>query len=376
MSLIEKLRSDLESVQTRARQIIEMETRSDAAQSNLDELLAEGQTLETRIAELVRLDSLTAAASTLDDIASGAQTRADASARRTTDDLSMGELFVRSDVFKSYPGRGTSSRMEISERALPMSLGTSADGIPRAQRINMDDPVVEGPLLGLVGTINVSTNSVEAVTWAKVAGGAAVVPEGTAKPSVEWEPTVTPYTLETVAAFTQATRQLLEDAPAVRSFIDTELRREVIRKFESEAAAALVAATLPTATDTTLLKGIRKGIGEVQAAGYNPTAVLLNPADWADLDIDVFGSTLLGPSRSGSFWGLRPVASNAQPAGTATVGDFVAGVQRFVRTGVSLYITDSHASTFTSNIFTLLAEGRAKTVVTRPAALVEVTVTP
>jgi hypothetical protein len=74
------------------------------------------------------------------------------------------------------------------------------------------------------------------------------------------------------------------------------------------------------------------------------------------------------------FWGLTPIPHIAQTAGTATVGDFTVGVERYVRSGVNLYITDSHASTFIANVFTLLAESRELTVVTRPAALCEASI--
>jgi hypothetical protein len=233
-------------------------------------------------------------------------------------------------------------------------------------------PAIPTPLLDTMPSITVSQNGIEVVVWQKVAGGAAIVPEKGAKPSAEYGPVVTPSTLDTIAVYTQLTRQMTEDAPAVRDTINNELRREVLLK--AEAAAALVAASLPTADgDGDLLAGIRVGIATVQGAGYNPNAALINPADWAALDIAVIGGTLLGPTIQSNYWGLRLISSPAQPAGTVTVGDFAAGVQHYVRSGVSLYITDSHADTFLSNVFTLLAERRTKTVVTRPAALCEVT---
>lgn len=286
---------------------------------------------------------------------------------------SLGEQFIESDVFTNYQGRGTSSRMHIEARALPTGLAEVGGLTPLLPKVDATAPTVT-PLLDAISSVSVSQNGIEVIEWTKVAGGAAVVPEKTAKPSVEFTPSVVPYTLDTVAAYTQMTRQMIEDAPAVRAQIDGQLRREVALKLEAEAAAALVAATLPATNSSTLLKSIRKGVGVVQAAGYFPNAVLLNPADWADLDIDVFGTTLNGPAVGQRFWGLTPIAAVSQPAGTATVGDMGAGVQNYRRTGVNLYITDSHADTFLSNVFTLLAEARSKTVVTRPPALVECTV--
>jgi HK97 family phage major capsid protein len=299
----------------------------------------------------------------------------DKAARETSTDLetrSMGDAFIASDVFANYPGRGTSSRMVFETRALPSTLTTMAAGLPPKQRIDISAAPYPTPLLDLIDTIPVSGNGVETIVWA-LTGAAAVVGEGLAKPSAELIPTVASFTLDTVAVWTQATRQLLEDAPAIAAKINTELTRAVLKKLEVEAAAALVAAVIPTATDTTsLTNAIRKGVGVVQAAGYDPNAVLLNPVDWARLDIDVFGHTLLGPTMRSNFWGLTPIAANSQPAGTATVGDFSAGVQRYARNGVSLYVTDSDQDDFIKNLFKILAEARAKTVVTRPAALCEV----
>ena len=133
---------------------------------------------------------------------------------------------------------------------------------------------------------------------------------------------MTPATLEMIATYTQLDPAADRGLPAVRSLIDSELRREIAREEEEHAAAALVAATLPTASGDDLLSAIRVGIGTVQAAGYSPNAVLLNPADYADLDIAVMGATLLGPAIRQNFWGLTPIPANSQPAGTATVGDF------------------------------------------------------
>jgi HK97 family phage major capsid protein len=297
-------------------------------------------------------------------------TRRDTSSEVET--RSMGQSFINSDVFNNYPGRGTSSRMTFEARALPSSLTTMAAGLPPKQRIDLSAAPYPTPLLDLIDTIPVSGNGVETIVWA-LTGAAGIVLEGAAKPSAELLPTVTSFTLDTIAVWTQATRQLLEDSPAIAAKIDTELARAVTKKMETEAAAALVAATIPTATNaTSLTNAIRAGVGVVQAAGYDPNAVLLNPADWARLDINVFGSTLLGPQMQSSFWGLQPVAANSQPAGTATVGDFSAGVQRYARNGVSLYVTDSDQDDFIKNLFKILAETRCKTVVTRPAALCEV----
>jgi HK97 family phage major capsid protein len=334
-------------------------------------LTGELETLQRSYERAVEVNNTRAAANRLAGTIAHATTVAKQREQATEDTATLGELFTRSQQFAEYPGRGTSQRVELSTRALPLTLTGMAGGLPDKPKMVLPNVYGPAPLLDLIPTVSVAQNSLEIITWAKTAGGSAVVPEGTAKPSIEWAPTPATVTLDTIAVYTQLTRQLMEDAPAVRDMIDTELQADVARKLESEAAAALAAATLPTASGKDLLSAIRAGVGTVQAAGFMPSVVLLNPADWADLDITVLGSTLLGPSVGSQFWGLRPVASVAQPAGTATVGDFTAGAMRLARNGISLYLTDSHADTFTKNIFTLLAETRSKTVVKRPAAFVE-----
>jgi HK97 family phage major capsid protein len=242
--------------------------------------------------------------------------------------------------------------------------------------VSVQAPSAPTPLLDNVNRVQVTSNAVEYVSWAKTAGGAAVVAEKGNKPSVEFAPTVTADALDNIAAYTQLTRQLIEDAPAVRDMINGELVREIRREEEAQVAAAITAATLPTAAGADLLAAIRVGVGTVQAAGYAPNAVLLNPADWADLDNVVMGSTLNGPSIRQNFWGLVPIPSAAQTAGTAVVGDFATAVTQFYRSEIALYISDSHASTFLANVFTLLCERRSLAAVLRPQALVEVAATP
>ena len=332
------------------------------------ELQTRAERLDGQIANLVGLFEAQTTADALDGrLAKAARSKTD-EAPQTRE--SMGETFVRSEVFRTYPGRGTSSRVEVEARALPMTMTGWADSLPRPQQIMLQDPEAPAIILPLVTSIPVAGNSVDYISWAKTAGGADVVEEGEAKPSAEWAPSSNSASLDNIAVYTQMTRQLMEDATAVRALIDTELRREVARKEEAEAVAAVAAATLATATGPVgagVLGAIRAGIAAVQATGYSANAFLAHPDDLIDLDILSWNN-----ARGASpFWGLTPVPDDTQTAGTVIVGDFRAGIHRYFRSAISLYVTDSHADTFLSNVFTLLAERRSKTVVVRPGALVE-----
>lgn len=384
-SILDRLCSERDEARNAAVAMAESEEFNPEDKTFLD-LQSRATELDGRVSALANLMDARAAADSLDGklaVANRNRTR-EVESRQTGAGVqtreSWGDAFVRSEEFSNYRGRGTSAIMsidldDVQSRALPTGLSdlVAAGLTPTKYLSDLSAPRPPTPLMDNVTQISVSSNAIEYVAWAKKAGGAAKVAEKAAKPSAEFGPTVTSSTLDTWAVYTQLTRQLIEDMPAVRSYIDGELRWDVARAEEADAVAVLAAAaaTIPDAVDPDLMHAIRKGIGTVEAAGYSPTAVMLNPADWALMDIEVLQETNMGPTRSQTFWGLRPIASNAQPAGTAVVGDFRSAVHHYTRSEIALYVTDSHADTFLSNVFTLLAERRGKTAVVRPQALAE-----
>jgi HK97 family phage major capsid protein len=288
---------------------------------------------------------------------------------------SSGQAFVDSDNFRSYKGYGQSQPFDVDgylETRVP--INTSNLAIPHFVLPPVEQ-VSSAPLLEVCGRVQVSSGVVD---WVEVGPDpvASIVAEGAPKPEATFTMTPKTASLNTIAHWISITRQALDDASYMRSLIETKLRRGLIKKAEQDMAAALVAATLPTATAADLLAAIRVGIGTVEGAGYNPNAVVLNPADYAALDVAAMEASNSGPTRSGSYWGLRAVAVPSQPAGTATVGDFAAGATLFDRGVSSVFVTDSHADLFISNILLILAEARIKSAVTELPAFCECTGTP
>ena len=243
--------------------------------------------------------------------------------------------------------------------------------LPSNPIVNLTPTPLPPLLIPLTSTIPVSTNSIDYITWAKKAGGAAVVGEGLAKPEVEWEPTVVPASPGEHRRPHQLHPAARRGRPAVVSYINGELQRDVTVKAEINAKAVLNAATLPTTTGPAgkgVTGAIRKGKAVVEAAGFTPNVVLLHADDMVDIDI-----ASAGQYRGDPYFGLTPVVDPAATLGTVIVGDFKAGVAHYYRSAVQLYMTDSHAGNFALNIIDALAEQRSKTVVTRPAALCKAT---
>jgi HK97 family phage major capsid protein len=129
----------------------------------------------------------------------------------------------------------------------------------------------------------------------------------------------------------------------------------------------------------TLLKKlvlIRKVIGDMEAAGYMPSAIVLNPADWAQIEIDIFtaGSANVVPFRYDEMgrpvlFGRRVVTSVGMTADTFSVGDFAQAGTIHNREGVVLQLSDSDGDNFIKNLVTIRAERRLALASEVPAAI-------
>jgi hypothetical protein len=371
-TVIDKKRSDLADV---LGQIEVLASRDDFKADDVSELRTRADMLKSQVQTLTEAMAARAASTDMDAVLQrAARTQERKQAEYAAAGESIGELFTRSAQFSSYSGVGTTGRVEtgLLTRALPMKTFQFDHLGDPTSRVRETAPL-RTPLLNLVGGIPVSYGGFKVVTLQVKGGVNPVVPtaEGVQKPSVELEEVPVTVSLETLPVWTQVTRQALEDVPGLRARIDAKLSRLVLAAAEKRVADAILGASLASVDgDGDLFAGIRLGIAEVQDAGWVPSVVMLNPHDWAAIDV---AKLKLGFEKSG-MWDLTPVASSDVTAGTAVVADISAAVERYEKSaGVSVYITDSHASTFTENVFTILAELRDDSVVVDASAAVKVT---
>lgn len=290
-----------------------------------------------------------------------------------------GKLFVDSGEFRSYMGHGSTARIAVPGIFTRNPIDTSGIGglPPVPYTATIPQPAITTPLLDAVGNIKTNSNLVQWLVQSGVYPQAAVVPEGSPKPEANITLDTETGTLQTYAHWKGITRQALANVPMIQSIVETQLRGGIFAKLEADIAAALAAATIGgvvTPAEGGMLAAIRNGIAQVQLQGFpNANSVLLNPADWASLDVSVFDATNNGPSRQSGFWGLRPIASAAVPVGTAYVGDLNAGVTVFDEGQASVFMTDSHSDFFIKNVILILAEVMALVMVTQPGALARIT---
>lgn len=321
------------------------------------------------------------------------------------DTRSIGQRFADSDEVRAWAGggaRGTSPAIDVPlefRAVTDVTTGSTSGGAlinpQRLTRVGSDFLNRRTFLLDLLPTINVSTGSVEYVQdqspLADLANKAAEVAEGAAKPQAGPTLAVVTEAAATIAAWANITRQAAQDAPQVMGYLDGRLRYSVKRRADSQAINGNgTSPDLRGLLNRTGVISYAPGVAEARYVSVRraqrlmedveavPEIIVLNPADAEIFDLSNATSAglhatpdLAGPGAR-SVWGMTQVRSTAVAAGTALLIDPMA-VAVLDRQQVTAYMTDSHASNFTSNILTLLLEARIGLAVFDPAGVAKIT---
>lgn len=215
---------------------------------------------------------------------------------------------------------------------------------------------------------------------------AAEVATGTLKP-------VSTFTLErvndTVKVFAHVTeaidRFLLEDAPNLRQFLDSELRFGLAKALDTHVVTEITAAASNPSGGTFDLAAIRAAITDLQVLDLAPDAIVMTPSDWATIEAEASTEFASNDNLSAAndayarrLYGVSVVVTNSAFAGEAIVGDF-RGSGRIFRTGsASVTIHDSQPrnvsgtdyADYRLNQLVFRAELRAEVAIWRPAGFI------
>jgi hypothetical protein len=214
-------------------------------------------------------------------------------------------------------------------------------------------------------------------------GAADFVAEGDAKPEAKlyYEEVIAP--VQVIAHFIKASRQVLDDLGSLRNQIDGDLTYGLKRR-EDEALLYATGTTpqiqgLMTLSGTqsyawssgpvsdTKLDAIRRAMTLTQVVeAPEADAAIINPNDWEDIETTKAstGEYILAatPQPGGGdgirIWRIPLVVSNGMQAGDAVVGNFAMACAIRDRQAANIRLADQHASDFTSNLVTILAEER------------------
>lgn len=311
-------------------------------------------------------------------------------------DHSVGAQLIASEVYKKGQ-EGFAGRTRVGSVSVEVkNTLTGSDTTVAPDRKPGIIPGAFQPLTleSLFNSVPTSSSAIEYTKENVFTNAAAETAEGGSKPesSITWILVNQP--ISTVAHWIKISRQLAADAPALAAYVNQRMIYGVNRKVETQLAvgdgtAPNIAGFMKAGNYTahgyadaalgSILKKlvlIRKIIGDLEAAGYNPNAIVFNPADWATVEIDIFtaGTANIVPFSYDAMgrpvlFGRRVVTSVGMTADLFAVGDFTQAGTIHNREGVVVDLSDSDGDNFTKNLVTVRAERRLALASEVPAAI-------
>ena len=238
-----------------------------------------------------------------------------------------------------------------------------------------------------------SSNAIEFTKEASFTNSAAEAAEGAAKGESALTWSLVNMPVSTVAHWIKISKQLAADAPALAAYVNSRMVYGVNQKVDTQlvigdGTAPNLSGTYDSGNYTahgianadlgsTLKKLVlfRKVIAAQYAAGYAPDAIVLNPADWATIEIDLLttaaGQTLYNVNAGGQafLFGLPVIQAIGMAADTFQIGRFSEAYMIHNREGVVVEMSDSDSDNFTKNLITIRAERRLALATEKPAAV-------
>lgn len=311
---------------------------------------------------------------------------------------SLGRQFVESDQFKSLTGSaGQRGKANLEIKATITSANTNAAGsagdlvqttriagiiAPPDRRMTIRDLLMPGRMDG---------NALEYVKETGFTNNAGMVAEGAPKPQSDLKFDLVSTTAKVIAHHMKASRQILDDASQLQSYIDGRLRYGLAFKEEQQIlngdgtgqnllgiipqASAYVRPGGVIPSSEKIIDTLRYAMLQTILAEFPASGHVLNPIDWTSIETlkDTTGQYIIGNPQgtlNPTLWGLPVVATQAITAGKFLTGAFSMGAQIFDRWLSRVEVATENEDDFIKNLVTILAEERLALAVYRPEAFV------
>lgn len=301
-----------------------------------------------------------------------------------------GSQLVKANSYKAFMEGGSQRcRVEVKNTLTGSDTNVAPDRRPGIVPGASNMLTIESLYAG----VPTGSNAIEFTKEASFTNSAAEAAEGAAKAesAITWSLVNMP--ISTVAHWIKISRQLAMDNTALAAYVDNRMRYGVQRRVETQlvtgdGVAPNISGFMDTgnftahgyadaALGSTLKKLvlIRKVIADLWNAGYMANAIVLNAADWAQIEIDVLTATsnavrvsydMMG---NPMLFGVRVVQSVGMTADLFAVGDFRQHGTIYNREGVVVDMSESDSDNFTKNLITLRAERRLALTSEVPAAI-------
>ncbi len=311
--------------------------------------------------------------------------------RQLADDTSF-QHWLKSNKLQSS-GFATELKMPpLSRKAAVMNVSPT-EHVP----LIYGQPAYALRLLSLLPQIPVSTGSIEYLEETAFTPNAGVAAEGSLKPSTSATYSERLAKSITIASTLKASVQAIGDLPQLSFWLDSRLTYAVLLKQEdcilngdSASATQGLLAVAPPFVNTPLTSDnpmdlIARAIGALQAAGFAPDGVVLNPVDYTALRLlkNTVGSYLyLGTASTGPddeellevpplTWQVPTVLSPSMPQGKFLVGAFRQATIWFMREAATLQFAFQNEDDFLRNLICMRAELRGALAIPLPSGLLQ-----
>ncbi|WP_339617211.1 phage major capsid protein [uncultured Gilvimarinus sp.] len=312
---------------------------------------------------------------------------------------SMGRTVVMSDEFKASAQKLISAKGSFSvpvQNAITTTQADDADGYPvEPHRVPgvVAEPEQRLTIRDLLSWGRTTSNSIEYVRETGFTNNADVVSENPTanKPESDIAFELDSANVATIAHWIHASKQVLSDAGMLQAYIDGRLRYGLKLKEEAQllkgsgvglniegiyTQAEAYSNPGAVATNATVIDRLRIAMLQVQLAEYAADGFVLNPIDWATIELTkddngkyIFANPtgIAGPA----LWGLPVVTSQSMDQDDFLTGAFKMGAQGWDREDASVVISTEDRDNFVKNMVTILAEERVALTVYRPEAFVK-----
>ncbi len=314
-----------------------------------------------------------------------------------TETKSAGEQLVETEAFKEWAVSGKKGGADIELKAITTgsaTVGTGTDGstslVPSHHVPGIIAPAIR-PLTirALLAQGSTTSGVIQYVRETGFTNNAAPVAEGAAKPYSDITFDQETENVRVIAHLFKASRQVLEDAAQLASYIDTRARDgladvEEAQLLNGNATGQNLNGLIPNATpfDNTLVAAndnkadvIRRAILQVRLAEYRADGIVMHPTDWADIEVlkeTTGGYIWSNPTVNNgqNLWGIPVVDTTAMTEGNFLVGAFARAAQIFDRWQARVEVSNSNADDFEKNLVTIRAEERLALAIYRPESFV------
>lgn len=305
----------------------------------------------------------------------------------------IGEYFVKTDQFKSLASSGSTGRARVTlegealKAVAPIyeSIDPNQYPVPHDRQTGLRGyPENTVWIRDMVPGGTTTSNMIEYPQEKAFQNNADYQIEGQLKAQSDMSFEMKQTPIVTLAHWILASRQVLDDAPMLQSYINNRMvyglrMKEDTELLQGDGAAGHILglvkqATAFAPTDPTFntADNVRLMMAAVQANLYNPSLVVLNPLDWATLQLSKdangnyqFGSPLAPVSPR--LWNLGVDSTYAMPQGNALVGD-ARQAMVWDRQSVTVEVSREDRDNFVKNMVTILVEERLGLSVFAPAA--------